>query len=202
MILFWNHASTAGQNVTFKYNGTGPQIFFPPNSQDCVIGPIGSCLLVYDSVEGGWAVLAINGGLQTLGTATNNNAAAGNVGEYVNSTVGPIAAGLTGAYKGITSISLTAGDWDVSSIAVITNNGATISGPNTQTISVVTDGSDNVIADNTIYMTGTSSYTWGGSIGRVRMSLASTTTVNVVVSVTYTVATPNVYASIRARRVR
>ena len=49
------------------------------------------------------------------GTTTNDNAAAGVVGEFVSATLG-VASGTSltsGAGKNITSISLTAGDWDV-----------------------------------------------------------------------------------------
>jgi len=56
------------------------------------------------------------GGAQVLGTSTNNNAPAGYVGEYVSSQI-PLASATsltTGTPKNITSISLTAGDWDVS----------------------------------------------------------------------------------------
>ncbi len=49
------------------------------------------------------------------GTTTNDNAAAGVVGEYVNATLGaaPGTSLTSGTAKNITSISLTAGDWDV-----------------------------------------------------------------------------------------
>ncbi len=50
-----------------------------------------------------------------VGTTTNNAAQAGSVGEYISATLG-VASGTSitsGAGKNITSISLTAGDWDV-----------------------------------------------------------------------------------------
>jgi len=49
------------------------------------------------------------------GTTTNDNAAAGNVGEYVESVItSAVAAAATTQWKDMTSIALTAGDWDVS----------------------------------------------------------------------------------------
>ena len=51
---------------------------------------------------------------QLKGTSTNNNASAGNVGEYVSSTVTTPVSATTGTALNITNISLTAGDWDVS----------------------------------------------------------------------------------------
>lgn len=47
-----------------------------------------------------------------VGTTTNNNANAGSVGEYVTATATGVAL-TTGVVANVTSISLTAGDWDV-----------------------------------------------------------------------------------------
>ncbi len=55
----------------------------------------------------------------TLGTTTNDNAANGDVGEYVEASVTSGSGGIsltTGNAKTVTSISLTAGDWDVTSL--------------------------------------------------------------------------------------
>ena len=63
-----------------------------------------------------------------VGTTTNNNAAVGIVGEYVNSTVNVVnAVALTTATgTNITSISLTAGDWDVwARLGVVSTTAAT-----------------------------------------------------------------------------
>lgn len=47
------------------------------------------------------------------GTATNDSAAAGYIGEHVSSTVGSTAAPASNVVGDATSISLTAGDWDI-----------------------------------------------------------------------------------------
>src|SRR4029077_4886616 len=54
-------------------------------------------------------------GDQLLGTATNDNATAGNVGEYIESVIpaGAAIAITSATNTNLTSISLTAGDWDV-----------------------------------------------------------------------------------------
>jgi hypothetical protein len=52
-----------------------------------------------------------------VGTTTNNNAAAGNIGEYVSSYANATNMGSGGVVRDLTSISLTAGDWDVSIVA-------------------------------------------------------------------------------------
>jgi hypothetical protein len=51
---------------------------------------------------------------QLKGTSTNDNANAGNVGEYVSSTVTTPVSVASATATNITTISLTAGDWDVS----------------------------------------------------------------------------------------
>lgn len=59
------------------------------------------------------------------GTTTNDDRAAGNVGEYVSSTVGTTTIATTNTGQDITSISLTAGDWNVTGGVRFTQNGAT-----------------------------------------------------------------------------
>lgn len=62
-----------------------------------------------------------------IGTPTNNDAAAGKVGEYVESIVGVTNFTTTAQFGDLTSIALTAGDWDVSVVAQAVLNGATMS---------------------------------------------------------------------------
>lgn len=65
---------------------------------------------------------------QLPATATNDNASAGKVGEYVSSQV-VFASGVSctnNAIGNVTSISLTAGDWDVGANIVINNTGTNV----------------------------------------------------------------------------
>jgi len=49
-----------------------------------------------------------------VGTTTNNSAQAGSIGEFISSVVSGVSSGYTtGTTVNVTSISLTAGDWDV-----------------------------------------------------------------------------------------
>jgi hypothetical protein len=59
--------------------------------------------------------LTFTNGSQIAGTATNDNAAAGNIGEFISSQVqsGSAVSLTTGTSADVTSISITAGDWDV-----------------------------------------------------------------------------------------
>ena len=60
------------------------------------------------------------------GTTTNDNAAAGKIGEYIESIVTATTTGAThDVPANVTSISLTPGDWDVFGMALAANAGAT-----------------------------------------------------------------------------
>lgn len=58
------------------------------------------------------------------GTATNDSATAGYVGEYVESVIGSTTLPLSGQYGDLTSITLTAGDWDVTAVCTFLRNSA------------------------------------------------------------------------------
>ena len=64
-----------------------------------------------------------NGGIAVQGTNTNDSATAGFVGEYVESIVGSGASLSSGAALNVTSIALTAGDWDVAGVIAFSMNG-------------------------------------------------------------------------------
>src|SRR5690349_16625741 len=69
----------------------------------------------------GFASSGVNTDITSLaGTATNDDAAAGKIGEYIESEVlsGSAVSLTTNTAANITSISLTAGDWDVWGAAV------------------------------------------------------------------------------------
>ncbi len=149
---------------------------------------------------------------QIPGTATNDNAGAGNVGEYISSNiVSGSAVTLTLSITGynITSISLTAGDWDVNG-AIHFNAPGTSSTGSDAGISLVSATlptlSDTISGSNGPY---SNINTPGGTAlpqtvvtGTGRLSIASTTTVYLVAYSIYTGTAPTAYGFIRARRVR
>lgn len=155
------------------------------------------------------ALTTINrtGGTSIKGTNTNNNAAAGDVGEYIESTiaVGSAVSLTTGVVTNITSISLTAGDWDVSGV-IIMDSGATT---NVTRVSAGTS-STSATADITkgYYSHIHSGYVPGGGQFRAmplntsRFSLSGTTTIYLVALANFTVSTCTAYGTISARRVR
>lgn len=137
------------------------------------------------------------------GTATNDNATAGNIGEFISASRSQASelSLTTGTQTNVTSVSLTAGDWDVwgtiafdtasatvvaASIGSISTTSATLGAP-------IDGGYINVAGDvhNTVSPTGAR-----------RISLGSTTTIYLVAYSSFSANTQKVYGAIFARRVR
>lgn len=145
------------------------------------------------------------------GTVTNDDADAGFVGEYVSSVVlvGSAVALTSGAGKSITSVSLTAGDWDVwgdfgPSGASTTVLQAINGGISTTDNTILTAAADNA----TVFQSGTVSFTIGASsipyynLTPARISIAATTSVYLVMNVTFATSTASGFGKICARRRR
>jgi hypothetical protein len=133
-----------------------------------------------------------------VGTTTNNNANAGSVGEYAsNSTTGTSL--TTDTQTNATSVSLTAGDWDVDAVVQFTpsvsslsniqvgisTTSATLGALGTRAILGITNGAVNAVTTPT-----------------VRISLSATTTVYAVGFASFASGTTTIDGFIRARRVR
>ena len=135
---------------------------------------------------------------------TNNDATAGSLGEYVSSLIASgSAVALTSTIdSNITSISLTAGDWDVEGNVNYYLTGATctqkVCGITSTSATVPTDGSE---VDNGTPSTALTAND-GSSIPRKRFSLASTTTIYLVADATFSLGTIKAGGTITARRVR
>jgi hypothetical protein len=137
---------------------------------------------------------------QILGTATNDNAAAGYVGEYVTATA--TNSSLTSAAPGnIASISLTAGDWDVwgnnAFTYSVTNTNVMESGVSTTTATLPASPLNAELAQTIT----------AGLVPTVqapvqRLSFAITTTVYLVAVATFASGTLSVTGIIQARRRR
>lgn len=144
-------------------------------------------------------------GFFALGTNTNDSAAAGNIGEWVESIItvaSPVSFTVgSGNDQNLTSISLTAGDWDVEGLLTMTacdGTGALVASTNTTTDTMA-------IGERRTQVT---PYPPSASIAsavvpRRRYSLATTTTVYLVGRLTYTTAvSPTMYGFLNARRAR
>ena len=144
---------------------------------------------------------------QVHGTATNDNAGAGIVGEFISSTVlvGAAVALTTATPANITSISLTAGDWDVWGTVAFNPAGTTtitdeFGGINTVSATLPTAPGSGAYASFSLPFTVGAGCVF--PVGTARLSLASTTTVYLVAQANYAVSTMGAYGFIGARRRR
>lgn len=141
------------------------------------------------------------------GTGTNDSAAAGKVGEIIESTVlvGAAVALTTATPANVTSISLTAGDWNVwGNIAfapAATTTVTSIQGAVSQT-SATLPTIPNAGAYALLQATLTTAAAQVLPLGWTRISLAATTAVYLVAQMAFGTSTATAYGYIGARRVR
>jgi hypothetical protein len=137
-----------------------------------------------------------------VGTVTNDNANAGSFGEY--QTTNTLATSLTNATPAnATSISLTAGDWDVTGVYRFNTTTATFaSGAGGISTTSVTFGGIGTLTNIVNPAATSTTNQFVGTTGPVRISLASTTTVYLVVSSGFAAGSVTADGFIRARRVR
>ena len=140
-----------------------------------------------------------------IGTTTNNNAAAGSVGEVISSTVtsaGPISL-ATGVIANITTLSLTAGDWEVYGNCYFSPAGTTTisylaTSFSTTSASFASDG-----AATKITPSGAAGIGVQGIPGTTtRFTLAAPTTIYLVAYATFATSTLTAWGSLSARRMR
>jgi hypothetical protein len=144
---------------------------------------------------------------QVQGTATNDNAAAGKVGEIITATVaqGSAVTLTTATPANITSVALTAGDWDCNAVAGRTF-GATTSLTIMKTSLNTTTAADGTIATGTMVQQSTPAQVpvtdTTQQIGLVRFSLSAGASVFLVADDTFTISTNKGYGFLRCRRMR
>jgi hypothetical protein len=136
------------------------------------------------------------------GTATNDDAIAGDLGQIISSTIAAgSAVSLTSPNAAnVTSISLTAGDWDVWGNVFIANSGANIQ---TFFVGINTTSATRASLE---YVSGRSSTNVNTNSAAVvpyrRLSIASTTTVYLVADAFFASGTSTAFGGIYARRAR
>ena len=142
------------------------------------------------------------GGVDLVGTSTNNNAGSGVVGQFISSNivVGSAVTATSNAASNVTSISLTAGDWDVwgnvqfpsvgTSATLLKGWISTTSATNETELSLTAIYTATVIANN------------GFCVPYRRMSLSGTTTVYLEVFLSNSSGNGTVCGDIYARRAR
>ena len=112
IVVSYAHVASAVNYITFSNNSTGNGPFFQAVGSDTNIS-----LLLEGQGTGGAAL---------KGVSTNSDAAAGVVGEFISSVIaaGSAVTATSNAASDITSISLTAGDWDVWANGSMVNGGS------------------------------------------------------------------------------
>jgi hypothetical protein len=144
----------------------------------------------------------------SIGTTTNDNASSGVVGEAVRSQVGFTNFPATNNWGDLTSISLTAGDWDVSILAILSTNTATGGTDWRCGISSTTGNSGTGLtlgdnqAEHTAVLPSGGNAADSLSIPNFRVSLSGTTTYYLKYLALYTGGVPQAAGRISARRVR
>ncbi len=143
---------------------------------------------------------------QRPATATNDSATAGNVGEYATATQGSAQALTNNTALTITSVSLTAGDWDVSGTVGYAYAATTVAQTLVASISLTNNMLDTTLGRLNSFNFGSAGVTPKGgftiSTPMTRLSLASTTTVFLIAQSGFTTSTTTATGTIRARRVR
>lgn len=140
------------------------------------------------------------------GTATNDSAASGYIGEYIEATsTASTNVGTTGAYADYVSISLTAGDWDVTGLMRHINNGST----ETTVFTALSAYSANTTTDHVVGTNIISCTPPNGNSGMSivipvwRVSITGTATYYLKGAANYSAGTPQMSGGrISARRVR
>lgn len=139
------------------------------------------------------------------GTATNDNANAGEVGEYSESSITSPISLTTGTAINLTSLSLTAGDWDVDCWGQFNPAGTTTVNFITTSLSLTTgtlDVTTNGRWVQNAFNGGVPNAAIIAPVPKHRFSLSATTTVFCVVRASFGTSTMNVVGIMRARRAR
>jgi hypothetical protein len=164
-----------------------------------------------DETGTGGAVFATSPTITTpnvVGTVAADSAAAGSVGEYIESILatGSATALTSATAKTVTSITLSAGDWDLTGIVYFltgasTNVTNTISSYSTSTNTLDTTAGRFAIHSDTGFVPGNLTGI-SETLPRYRFNVSGSTTVYLIAYSTFTVSTNSAWGMISARRVR
>lgn len=197
------NACTSTGLITVQSSGANTIVILPGGTSATFVS-----VLTSGTTAASWTYHAGYQAGQLVGTGTNDNALAGNVGEYIESVVPTgSAVSLTSAVnKDITTISLTAGDWDVTGTVGFIAAGTTTCTITAGSISTTLNTIDftNGRVTNLLFATVTpGAQAWQYlPVPVCRFSLSSTTTMHLVATSTFAVSTMTGFGNIRARRVR
>jgi hypothetical protein len=146
-----------------------------------------------------------NGGIPVQGTNTNDAAAAGYVGELQVAT-GSAVALTTSTPANVCSITITAGDWDVSGLVQFSAGGATVVLDLTISHSTTSATHDTAIGKHMFHRsnagTGVNDYSIAFGLMPYRYSVTSDTTIYLVATGVFTTAALAANGRLAARRMR
>lgn len=175
---------------------------------------------------GGAASFVMTAGTQTIsgtktfdgqligkGTATNDSAAAGYIGELISASATGVGSLTTATMKNITSVTLTAGDWDLSANFSVqaSGSGSSFTGNTANELAISTTtastagttvGYDRLPWVWNATFAPTALFVYSCGISPVRVSITGSTTYYLNASVTFTSNSPFLNGSMSARRVR
>lgn len=148
---------------------------------------------------------------QSKGTATNDNASAGNIGEYLTSTVTSGTTGgvvmASGTAMDVTLVVATAGDWDCrGNVGFITAGTTIATAMSTWTSSVSATayaaGTSSGGAEHDIQTAAVTAPVWQLPVGTARYSLASSTSIYLSAKTSFSTAAASAFGFLGCRRVR
>ena len=181
---FYIGAATAGMPTVLTSGGGSPALTLDSSQNATFAGKI-----------------TANGAGSTFkGTATNDSAAAGYVGELISATDNTGVSLTTGTRADVVSISLTAGDWDVTGYVGYLPSGGASSTYQEGSISATSATIGSAGARTLLKMTTTAQVEF--PLPTVRVSLSATTTYYLVTNNDFSGGTMKGTGIIRARRVR
>lgn len=197
-----------GQILVGNGSNGAPSVAFLNSTNTGLRKGTGNSLVI--SANGGGVAEFAATGVSIQGTTTNDNASTGNVGEYLESLVTTATnTGASGVISDATSLSLTAGDWDISALVEFKRNGATFTSTDLEIGITTTAGNSAtglVNGSNYVYAIQAVPTTFTALPMHVpvyRVSIASTTTFYLKMFVdVYTAGTPQYHCRLSARRVR
>lgn len=144
------------------------------------------------------------GGAQIQGTSGGGNASSGYVGELINSNI-PFASAVSlpvsGTSYNITSISLSAGDWDIYANVFLFSSAGTMTGINAWVSTTSATPPDNSLISKYVPSSGAITV-WAEPVPFLRVNVTTTTTVYLSVNIGFTSTAPTGCGNLTARRVR
>jgi hypothetical protein len=201
-ITFFCNGSSGNELVSFL-GSTNPVNFFIFTASATTVSPVAGVSGTDANI-----IYTINGkgtgGVALEGTTAGDNAIAGYVGEFISSVIAAASATslTTATAKNITSISLTAGDWDVE--GNVDFPGITVGATN---LSGWISLASATLPDSSLYAslnTGTPIFgsPSGFCVPKIRVSITSTTTVFLSARATFASGAATACGGIFARRIR